>query len=116
MHSVKKLSMAVVAALPAAMALSSVAQAAAPTGVSFSSPANGATVSGTVGCQIGGSGIAYTRFYVDGGWVNTDIASPFQCASIDTKRLSNGSHTLKAMAYSGLGELTQTQISINVAN
>jgi len=87
--------------------------------ISFRAPTNGGTVSGTLSgsaCQVNsGSSLYRVRFSVDSTTLNSDYDSPYNC-SLDTRTLSNGTHTLKATAWNSAGAASTTQISINVQN
>jgi peptidoglycan/xylan/chitin deacetylase (PgdA/CDA1 family)/N-acetyl-beta-hexosaminidase len=87
----------------------------APT-VAMTSPANGATVTGSVkltaNASDAGSGIAQVRFYVDGALIGTKAGSPFT-VTWNTKKVSNGQHTLWAVAQDVAGNM-QTSGSIQV--
>jgi chitodextrinase len=76
------------------------ADTTAPT-VSITSPAGGGTVSGTIIVTANASdnaGIAGVTFTVDGSTIGTeDTSSPYS-VSLDTKTLSDGAHTLSAIA------------------
>jgi hypothetical protein len=91
-------------------------------GVSFKAPAGGQTLSGNLyqssACEAVTSGIsvARVRFYLDGTALNADSGRPYQC-NLDTRKFSNGSHTLKAVALNSSGRTTgSTQISVNIQN
>jgi hypothetical protein len=102
-------------AVAAAFASSSVL--AAPT-VSITQPTNGKTVSGTISgsaCAATGSGIRYVRFYVDNKQVSYDSGSPWNC-SIDTTKYSNGTHSLRAVAYDSRGASRSHTVSFTVRN
>src|SRR4029079_9284665 len=74
--------------------------------VSIASPANGATVSGTITITANATdpigSIAHVDFYVDSTFLVSDTAAPYM-ATLDTTRLSNGQHMLKAYAYNAAG-------------
>lgn len=97
-----------------------VTSAATPPTVSITSPTSGATVSGTVVVTASASdntGVANVQFQVDG--TNTgaaDIASPYSY-SLNTTALSNGSHSLTAVAVDTSGNYaTSVAVSITVSN
>ena len=86
--------------------------------LSISAPANGATVKGTVSCGASASdsnGIRQVQFYLDGSSIGTDTGSPYTC-SFDSTKLSNGSHTLRAVATDTLGGTSSRQVSFSVNN
>ncbi len=91
----------------------------APT-VSITSPKNNATVSGTItisGTASDNVGVAGVQFKIDGNNVGAeDTASPYS-ASEDTTTVSDGSHTLTAVARDAAGNLkTSSVITINILN
>jgi hypothetical protein len=87
--------------------------------VAISSPASGATVSGTITVTATASdnvGVAKVDFYVDGMLKSTDTSSPYSYVWITTA-LSNGTHTLQAIAADAAGNSASTAVmSVNVAN
>ncbi len=85
--------------------------------ITTQSPANGATVSGTVGWQVKVTGTTPSRvdFAVDGSVKSSDSSSPYTYG-LDTKSLSNGSHTLTATAYSHRNKLGSTSVTVMVEN
>jgi len=78
-----------------------------PLTVSTYSPGSGATLSGGVDWEVGasGGGVSKVEFLVDGELKWTDQSSPYQFGGefrgFDTTRLSNGLHTLTAVASGG---------------
>jgi hypothetical protein len=87
-------------------------------GLYFKTPAPGSILSGTVnssGCEVAGTGLASVKFSVDTTVLNTDDSAPWQCG-IDTLKLTNGAHTLKAAATYTDGTTGSAQVSINVDN
>lgn len=89
-----------------------------PPTVSFSSPASGSTLSGTASVQISASdnrGVASVSFYVDGVLHSTKTASPYTF-SWNTVQVSNGSHTLRAVAADAAGNSSAAQITVSVSN
>jgi len=92
----------------------------APT-VSITSPTGGQTVSGSsvsCGANAGDSnGIKQVQFFLDSATTAfaTDSSSPYAC-SFDSTKLSNGSHTLKAIATDSLGAKKTAQVSFTVSN
>lgn len=86
--------------------------------VSVKSPASGATVSGTISVVASPSATASSvQFLVDAKNVGTAVTSaPFTYA-LNTTTLSNGSHSLTAMASSSAGQTaTSAAVSITVNN
>ena len=85
------------------------AQAALPAPTSgtleiwFKGPTKGATVSGLLEqekCYVAGRGVSRVEFFLDSTRLNTDsnVADGMSCV-LDTRLFSNGTHTLKAVAY-----------------
>ncbi len=90
---------------------------AAPS-VSFSSPRNGSTVSGTLSgseCEARGSGISYVRFFVDNKSLSSDAGTPWNC-NLDTRRYSDGNHSLRVIAYDSRGAWRSSTVTINIRN
>jgi hypothetical protein len=87
----------------------------------FKSPLSGATVSGVLQkekCYVAGRSVGKVAFSVGSTALNTDTAvtDGMSCV-LDTTKLANGTHTLKAVAYNTAGTATYTeQISIKVQN
>jgi len=85
--------------------------------IATASPAAGATVSGSISWQV--SVLAGTpskvEFAIDGSVVGSDASAPFG-ASIDTAKLSNGSHVLSATASGSRGVKATTKVTVTVAN
>jgi hypothetical protein len=86
----------------------------------FKAPASGQTVSGTLQgdtCYVNGRSVSRVAFFVDSTALNTDtnVADGMSCV-LDTTRFSNGTHTLRAVAYDSSGRTYNEQISINVQN
>ena len=89
--------------------------------VSTLSPGNGQTVSGSVKWEVGVTGATPSKvvFSIDGVVKWTEAASPYvfngDGATLDTKMLSNGSHTLRATAYTSSAEASSS-IGVMVSN
>jgi hypothetical protein len=86
----------------------------------FKAPTAGKTVSGVLGgtnCYVAGSGVAKVQFFLDSAALNTDttMSDGMQC-QLDTSKFANGTHSLKAVAYSSSGATRTDLISINVQN
>jgi Glycosyl hydrolase family 26/Bacterial Ig domain len=81
------------------------------------SPTAGQTVSGKVAWEIGvvSGAPSKVEFSVDGSVVWTDASAPF-AGSLDTAKLSNGSHVLSATAYGAKGVKATTKVAVTVAN
>lgn len=89
-----------------------------PPSISITSPSNNATVAGNVTFSANASdnvGVAFVEFWVDGAWQAADTSAPYSC-SWDSRSVSNGAHTLMAIAEDTSGNRTSTWISVNVAN
>jgi hypothetical protein len=91
-----------------------------PPSVSITSPTAGATVSGTITVTANASssvGIASVQFTVDGtAFGSIDTASPYT-QSLNTPSLTNGSHTLAAVAKDTAGnQATSAGVAITVSN
>jgi hypothetical protein len=107
---------AAAAFLAASAALSSGAHAAPS--VSFKTPLDGQTVSGDLKrerCEVIGTNIRRVIFFVDSARLNLDETAPWQC-NLDTRKFSNGAHTLRAVAYDSAGASASAQITLNVQN
>jgi len=81
------------------------------------SPTNGGTVSGTVSWQVKVSGTTPSRvdFSVDGAVKSSDSASPYSY-NLDTTKLSDGTHTLYAAAYSHHTRVASSSVTVTVEN
>lgn len=92
-----------------------------PPTVSLTAPSNGATISNTINVNATAAddvAISKVKFYVDGLLKYTDVTSGYTY-SLNTTTLTNGSHTLYAIAYDTAGTPNQTQsssISVTVSN
>jgi hypothetical protein len=102
-------------ALAVCVALPAAAQAAPS--VSFVSPTSGATISGNLyqssACEVRGSSISRVVFFLDGTQLNTEGSSPWNC-NLDTRKFSDGAHTLRAVAYDSAGASASTQIGVTI--
>lgn len=91
----------------------------APT-VSISSPAPNATLSGTVTVSATASdnvGVVGVQFKVDGNNIGAEDSSSPYSASLNTTTLSNGNHTLTAVARDAAGNTTTSAgVTVNVSN
>jgi len=85
--------------------------------IATTSPASGQTLSGTVAWEIGvlAGTPSKVEFLVDGSIQGTDATAPF-AFSLDTTKLTNGSHTLSATAYGAKGVKATTQVAVTVSN
>src|SRR5713101_3327632 len=89
-----------------------------PPTISISSPAAGATVSGTVSVSTSvSSNTVSVQFQVDGGNTGNPVTSAPFSYSLNTTSLSNGSHSLTAVASNAAAQTTTSAaVSINVNN
>ncbi|MEA2139080.1 MAG: hypothetical protein QOG56_2230 [Solirubrobacteraceae bacterium] len=100
----------------------------APPAVSWTKPADGATVAGYMyepansgpsgACEVNATdavGVAKVVFYLDGALLNDESGGPYNC-KFDTTAVSNGAHTLKAVAYDAAGNTSSAQRGVNVQN
>jgi Big-like domain-containing protein/fibronectin type III domain protein len=92
-----------------------------PPTVSITSPANGASVSGTITVSATAtdpdSPVSYVQFQVDGGNTGGQVTAAPYTISLDTTKLSNASHTLKAIAADPAGNTgNSTTVTVTVNN
>src|SRR5260370_1601267 len=86
---------------------------AAPT-ISISSPLSGATVSGTMTVSTSVSAnTTSVQFLVDGGNSGAAVTSAPFSLSLNTTTLTNGSHSLPAVATNSAGQKTPSTTSQN---
>jgi mannan endo-1,4-beta-mannosidase len=89
-------------------------------GVTTQSPAGGATVSGTIAWSVTVSGVKPKRvdFAIDGSVRSSDRSSPYTYpGGLDTRQLSDGSHTLTAIAHDkGGAALGRSTVTVTVSN
>ena len=86
----------------------------------FKSPMRGATVSGQLAldkCYVAGKGVSRVEFFLDSTRLNTDtnMADGMSCV-LDTTKFTNGTHSLKAVAYDSSGRSYPETTSINIQN
>lgn len=89
-----------------------------PPVVTITSPVNGATVSGDFFVTVNASdnkAVAQVEFYVDDVLKATDTTTPY-LFDLDTTRLSEGTHTIKVIAYDTSSNQSQSSVSIIVDN
>ena len=80
--------------------------------VSIASPTNNSTVNGTVVVQVNATdnvGVSKVDLVVNGSASATDTTSPYRF-SVDTTKLSEGTHQLSARAYDAAGNNTYASI------
>ena len=85
--------------------------------VATKSPAAGTTLSGSVVWEVSvlAGAPSKVEFAVDGSVQATDTSAPYG-VSLDTTKLSNGSHTLSATASGAKGVKATTQVTVKVSN
>ncbi|MBI4427525.1 MAG: T9SS type A sorting domain-containing protein [Ignavibacteriales bacterium] len=90
-----------------------------PPTVAITFPAIGATVSGTTTVTANASdnmGVVGVQFKVDGNNLGSeDISSPY-AVSLNSVQLSNGSHTISAVARDAAGNTATSSVSVSVLN
>ena len=97
------------------------ARRSSPPTVAWRAPGNTATVSGVLrgtACEVmawDDRRVRRVRFYVDGKRVGTARYAPYICA-IDTTKLSDGPHSLRAIAVDSSRKRTELTRRINVRN
>lgn len=92
--------------------------AVVPPTVRITSPLSGATLRGTYYITVNATsnhGISKVEFYVDSVLKSTDTTSPYSYL-LNTKKLTNGSHTIKAIAYDVSNNQTSSTVSVVVKN
>jgi hypothetical protein len=91
-----------------------------PPSVTITSPAAGATLSGNVNVTAAASdnvGVATVQFRVDGGNVGASLASAPYAFTLNSTTLSNGSHTISAVATDAAGNsASSANVSVTVDN
>ena len=87
--------------------------------VTLTSPAAAAVLSGTASLSATAAdnvGVSKVEFYVDGALKSTDTTSPY-VGSLDTKTLTNASHSFTARAYDAANNTTtSTAVTATVNN
>jgi len=90
-----------------------------PPSVNITSPSNGATVSGTVTIAASATdnvGVTKVEFYINNNKVGEDTSSPYEY-SWNTTGYSNGTYSLKAIAYDAAGNsAVDNDTSVTVSN
>jgi hypothetical protein len=88
--------------------------------VSVFSPAGGATVSGTINVSVGASdnvGVAGVQFKLDGANLGSEDTSSPYAVSWNTTTVSNGVHTVTAVARDAAGNAaTSSAVTVSVSN
>ena len=106
------------AARAVALAAGVAAADTTPPVVSFSAPTAEATTSGTVNIEaMAGDnvGITSVNFEVDGTSMGTDTSAPYSY-QWNTTLMSNGAHSLTAIARDAAGNSSSASITVNVSN
>ncbi|MBI3579440.1 MAG: T9SS type A sorting domain-containing protein [Ignavibacteriales bacterium] len=102
----------------ATVALIAVADTTKPV-VAFTGPLNGTTVSGTIGITANATDnikVMGVQFKLDGANLGAELrAAPYNY-SLNTTTLSNGSHTLSAVARDSTGNQATSSVTVTVAN
>jgi hypothetical protein len=96
-----------------------VSNTVAPPTVTFSSPVNGSTVSNTITVSASASGsasIASVQFRVDGANLGGPVTAAPYSVSLNTTTLTNGSHTLSAVALDAHGDSGTASVTVTVSN
>ncbi len=86
--------------------------------VSITNPRGGATVSGVIRIDASASdniGLSVVYFYVDGAFIGSDTSAPYY-VYWDSERVSDGKHTLKALAIDYAGNGASHTIGVTVSN
>lgn len=89
-----------------------------PPVVAITSPVDGANVTGTLAITVNATdNVAVDRveLYVDSSLYGTDPTAPY-LFSVDTTKLSNGSHVLKVIAYDTSNNSAQNSLTVHVNN
>ncbi|HEU5105438.1 MAG TPA: Ig-like domain-containing protein [Solirubrobacterales bacterium] len=90
--------------------------------IAISTPTNGQTVSGKIawGVSVLAGAPSKVEFLVDGVGKWSDTSAPYSfgadAGSLDTAKLTNGSHTLSATAYGSKGVKASAKVTVTVAN
>src|ERR671932_1163970 len=91
---------------------------AAPATLQTLTPGSGSTVSGNIMWEVTASGATVSRidFSIDGTQRWTEYLSPYRfngdSGNLDTRTLSDGSHTLTAKATTTTGETSTTSVTV----
>ncbi len=89
--------------------------------VSWTAPAAATTLSGKIegsACEASASddrGVERVVMKVDGATLNTEMVAPYNCY-FDTTQVSDGAHTLTAVAYDAAGNSRSAATTVNVSN
>lgn len=95
-------------------------QVAAPPSVAITSPASNQKASGTMSLAAtvsAGAGVSTVQFSLDGQNLGSTLTGAPYALSLDTAKLSNGSHTVSATASDALGrQASAPQVSFTIDN
>ncbi|MFH1696065.1 MAG: Ig-like domain-containing protein [Candidatus Micrarchaeota archaeon] len=90
-----------------------------PPAVSITNPNQGNLISETISLQANAtdseSGIKKVEFYIDDSIKGTDTTSPYSI-QWNSRKVANGTHTIKAKATDNAGNTAEDEIEINVSN
>ncbi len=89
-----------------------------PPSVSLTVPLNGATLSGGVllAADAGDDiGLSKVRFIIDSSTIADDTSEPYSF-SYNTEAVSNGTHTIKAVAYDTGGLTAESAVTVTINN
>ncbi len=90
-----------------------------PPTVSITSPSNGATISGTVALSANASdnvGVTGVQFQIDGTNFGGPVSSSPYTTTLSTTGLSNGTHTLSAVASDAAGNTATSSVTVDISN
>ncbi len=90
-----------------------------PPVVSISAPANGSTVTGNISILANATdniGVSSVTFSVDGSKISNPVYAAPYTVTLNTAQLSNGSHTITAMATDASGNGSTASVTVNVLN
>ena len=118
--TVSRVAAAILATALTAAALAGPAHATHTT--AWKAPTEGATVSGVLQgdeCEATSSsplGVERVEFYVDGALHNTERNAPYNCWNLDSHRLTEGAHVLKARGITKGGAVSEHSINVTADN
>jgi hypothetical protein len=89
-----------------------------PPAVSISAPSAGSTVSGPVtitATATDNESVAGVQFQIDGGNLGNEVVAPYS-VMWDSNGVTNGPHTIRAIARDAAGNTTPASVTVTVAN
>jgi hypothetical protein len=89
-----------------------------PPSVTITNPADGSTVSSSLSVTANASddtGVTQVEFFVDSASIGVDATAPYS-TTWDTTSVSDGAHTLSAVATDDIGQTGSDSVSVTVAN